>query len=234
MPELPILVAPPKPLKTMVLTDGGFDRCNNPAEEVYREVHILTTNSNKRIHTFVSVGTARQMRPFQSGKPRTAPVVEEGLSSLGNPEPNHEKMVETSKKDGFGYYRLNQANGLRVEMDEWKPSSQGNLTLETMTQSFNRWAVKQENILMFQDCAARLVQNRRERSRNRSRWERFALGKFYVCGEENCNLDCDETWNYRDEFCLHLKSQHGIAEGAEMKAMLQRCELAWEYKPSAA
>ncbi|KAK3315432.1 hypothetical protein B0H66DRAFT_565356 [Apodospora peruviana] len=83
---------------------------------------------------------------------------------------------------------------------------------------------------MFQTCAEVLVRNRRQRTRDLSRWERYALGKFYVCGEKNCTYDCDEAWHYRDEFVRHLHEHHRMDKRSVQKT-LGLCEQFWDYKP---
>ncbi|KAM7213897.1 hypothetical protein V8F06_010716, partial [Rhypophila decipiens] len=226
-----------KPPETIYLTDAGYGRANNPSEQVLLELRSLLANRNKKINTWVSVGTARSDKdkyPEEKKLRFTTPrVIMEGLNKLGDTEPVHEHMeVESRKNNGAGFYyvRLNEPGGLDIEMDEWKISGDINQTLEAIKVSFNNWASKTENVDKLQECARALVQNRRERAKNRPRWDRYALGSFYICGQKNCAYDCDKTWDYRDEFEKHL-TDHGIAAGETLTRMTRDCEQHWDYKP---
>ncbi|KAK3369947.1 acyl transferase/acyl hydrolase/lysophospholipase [Podospora didyma] len=218
---------------TVRFTDGGFGRANNPAEEVLRELRSILKSRFKRIGTWVSIGTARQAATSDPNDPNLVNTTLLSYARLGDPEPVHERMVGESAKDKFAYCRLNEVNGLpSVQMDEWLPRGSGTQTMETMKNAFASWAARAENVAKFQKCAKALVQNRRKRaSESKSLWERYALGKFYVCPEDDCIYDPDETWHYRTTFLQHLKWPHMKRNEAEIEAMLEQCEYVWEYKP---
>ena len=231
MPTLPrsALRAP----EEIYLTDAGLGRINNPSEQVLLEVRYLIANRNKKIDTWVSIGTARERTQPKGKKPHasTLGVVTETTKRHGDTEPSHEYMNRESQSEGrrFQYFRLNQPDGLSMDMDEWKVRGEENLTLKTIRAAFNEWAIKLPNVKMFRLCADELVRNRRQRVKNAARWERYALGNFYVCGEKNCSYDCDETWNYRDEFERHLQEHHKM-KNTSLEDTLERYEQHWDYK----
>lgn len=217
------------------LTDAGYGPTNNPSTEVLSELRFLMANRNKKINTWVSVGTARKsLQPKGKKSYATSGVVAEGLHNLGDTEKCHENMQRESQKkgaEGFDYFRLNEPDALSMEMDEWKVRGKHNETLKTIQDAFHKWASDVDITRIFGQCAEALVRNRRERVKNEARWQRYALGNFYVCGEENCSYDCDQTWNYRDEFERHLEEHHNM-EGRIVQTIVRRCEQRWVYKAS--
>lgn len=221
---------------TAMLTDGGFGRVNNPSEEVLLELRFILKKRHKRIGTWVSIGTARAMSA-PDGRPNILKLAKKGIEMVGDPEPVHERMLEESQREdnGFLYYRFNDPNGLSVDMDEWKPrgsgGNSGSQTMQVMDNAFATWANRVEVVKKFEQCAEELVKTRRARAKEGiSRWERYALGKFYVCTKNDCPYDPDETWHYRTNFIQHLKSDHGIIDQSDIENMLDECEYSWEYK----
>jgi hypothetical protein len=209
--------------------DAGFSPVNNPAEEAYHEV----TTSNHPIGTFVSVGTARKV-PFRSGR-GFGTKVKGGLEALGDTEDVHSRMnKEASSTDkGFSYFRFNQPNALPdVDLDEWIPRSSGKKTLEKMDVTFNAWAMQPDIQADFQKCAQELVRRRRLRTADASRWERFALGSFFVCPRDDCEDAGNRKWFGRAEFGAHLIEAHDEdADPANIKVIADNCKTDWVYKP---
>jgi hypothetical protein len=216
----------PKSHNTFI--DAGFSPVNNPAEEAYHEV----TTSNQPIGTFVSVGTARRM-PYRSGR-GFGTKVKGGLDALGDTEDVHSRInKEASSVDkGFSYFRFNQPNALSdVDLDEWIPGSSGRKTLEKMDTAFNAWAMQPDIQAEFQKCALELVRRRRLRTADASRWERFALGSFFVCPRDDCTDAGNTKWLGRAEFVAHLMAAHDEdSDPAHIKAIADDCKTDWAYK----
>jgi hypothetical protein len=210
-----------------IFIDAGFSPINNPAEEAYHEV----TTSNHPIGTFVSVGTARRV-PYRAGR-GFGTKVKGGLEALGDTEDVHTRMNKeaSSEETGFSYFRFNEPNALPdVNLDEWIPKSSGMKTLEKMKVTFNAWAMQPAIQADFQKCAQELVRRRRLRTADASRWERFALGSYFVC-PENCEDAGNRKWLNRDEFGAHLKQAHDEdADPAHIKTITDNCKTDWVYK----
>jgi len=208
--------------------DAGFSPVNNPAEETYHEV----TTSNHPIGTFVSVGTARKI-PYRSGR-GFGTKVKGGLEALGDTEDVHSRMnKEASSTDtGFSYFRFNQPNALPdVHLDEWMPRSSGKKTIEKMDVTFNAWAMQPDIQADFQKCAQELVRRRRLRTADASRWERFALGSYFVCPRDDCEDAGNRKWLGRAEFGAHLVEAHDEdSDPAHIKAIADNCKTDWVYK----
>jgi hypothetical protein len=222
---------------TVRLTDGGFGRNNNPGEEVLHELRSMMRSRNKKIGTWVSIGTGRARETADRNRPNMVGTVMQSFARVGDTEAVHEMLQEESQRDNFKfrYFRLNEASSLdSIEMDEWKPSGSsedsGRETLKKIDDAFNSWAGNVENVKRFQKCARALVMARRNRCKDISRWERYALGKFYVCRRNDCIYDPDELWHYRNTFRNHLREDHNIQDDEEMEDTMSRGEYYWEYK----
>ena len=214
---------------TALLFDAGFGADNNPSEKVYYELKNIFDRRQKSLATWVSIGTARKI--VKNGDKRTKTLIEEALNGMGDTERGHE-FLQGKCKDTFDYFRLNEPGGLSVEMDEWKPKDSGSQTIQSIETSFNRWAGEPENGKTFRNCAKKLVQIRRARRADPSLWERYALGSFYTCTQNQCKYDCDETWNYLDTFTHHLRADHGIDDNVDgWYDLLDLSRWNWVYKP---
>ncbi|KAK4162953.1 acyl transferase/acyl hydrolase/lysophospholipase [Cladorrhinum sp. PSN259] len=220
-----------------VLTDGGFGPQNNPSEEVYNELKTILPDS-KSVQVFVSIGTARSPpRPDQNAELRLRTVLRFAVDRVGDPEASHRRMEIFSAADGFLYYRFNEPNALEgVDLDDWKPrgsgANSGIDTMEKIRSSFNRYWEDAEVQEDFRNCARELVAIRRERTKDKSLWERFALGTTYTCREDRCKYEPDQTWEYRDQFIRHLVDDHGITISENQTEALRTGGLRWDYKKS--
>ncbi|KAK3321368.1 acyl transferase/acyl hydrolase/lysophospholipase [Cercophora scortea] len=219
-------------------TDGGFGGstpANNPSREALREIDFLK-RQHQKVGTFVSIGTAKRIRrPGAQGKEGVLDTVNEGLDAGGEVRGVDELMREASQRPHgpFDYFRLNSENGLeKVEMDDWEPRATGERTLADIQAAFDRWAGRIEVIMELQECARKLVGLRRRRLVDRSMWDRYAIGKYFVCNREDCKKGVDETWNYKSSFRLHLQYDHGIEDEEELERHYRSCEGGqWKYKP---
>lgn len=216
--------------KTALFSDAGFSEINNPSMTVLKELRSVFRDGPKTVANWVSIGTARQAS--NHGITTLRSILKKAVAELGDPEPEHERMRDLHHRD-FEYYRLNEPNGLPdFGMDDWEPKGSvdsGSKTIETMKNAFGKWASVPENQTSVQEVAKNLVDIRRARTANISMWERFALGRFFICPANNCWLDSDETWHYRDSFAYHLRTVHGYNE-EEVEKAVKTSNRDWQYK----
>lgn len=85
----------------------------------------------------------------------------------------------------------------------------------------------------LEDCAKLLVQRRRMRSGDSSRWERYATSSYYLCREGGM---CEKMArsNTRAEFERHLESAHSdsfdaYGRGTSTSALDKKLEACREY-----
>ncbi|RYC58480.1 hypothetical protein CHU98_g7726 [Xylaria longipes] len=204
--------------------DAGFSRDNNPCQELYQEIQYHH-GENKPI--LVSVGTARPKEEFHGDG--VIATIRRGLHRLGNPEEVHEQLEANKDSGQYSYHRLQDEDGIKVEMDEWKPKKVGNDTVERMKIEFRNWLQKDGIEDKFRECAKHLVQQRRRRMTT-PRWERFALGQYFVCQVKNCPKDRDNQWLDREDFENHLKREHIEEDYEDLSAALESCRQVWKYR----
>ncbi|PVH96068.1 hypothetical protein DM02DRAFT_731433 [Periconia macrospinosa] len=89
--------------------------------------------------------------------------------------------VEEIRRRGFPFWRFsNDRDSEFIAWDEWKPrkphSLSGDQTLALIDNDFRRWVAKRENVESLQECAMQLVEKRRARAENSSRWRAFSMG----------------------------------------------------------
>jgi hypothetical protein len=206
--------------------DGGFGEANNPSTEAYNE--IIT--SNERIGTLVSIGTARgKGDKFETGLRR---LIAATFAVVGDPEPSHLTMLKESKEKGFGYYRLNEPNGLPdLQFDEWKPRKNGSRTQQKILAAYQRWAADPKVLVQLQMCAMDLVRRRRLRTADESQWERYSIKAYFDCQETKCPKKGDKRWYSRNDFQNHLMVDHGMQEGEDLQKTILSHRKVWRYKP---
>lgn len=211
-------------LRTVTLSDAGFEKYNNPCEEIIRELDEL---HKKPAITLVSIGTARPER-VHTRKRVILSVVRRAVEGNGDPEKVHQ-TIENQGDSRIDYLRLNSPGGLDVEMDDWRPKKTGETTLEEIHRVFSVWegsGTVREDIAR---CADKLVQLRRQRaSGDEDRWKRFALGQYYVCLGNDCE-GYDHKFRTRADFEAHV-ARHVRSE-AEIKAEVRAGTRTWEYRP---
>lgn len=216
--------------RTALLSDAGFSRVNNPSMKVLAELRSIFRNGPKEIANWVSIGTGRQTSPHGISKLKS--VLRKAVTEIGDPEAEHEQMEQLHPRT-FDYYRLNEPNGLpHMEMDDWKPRrspNAGTETIQAMKAAVDRWVANHHEDL--RRAAESLVDIRRARTKDDSMWERFALGRQYICPAPDCYLDPDETWHYKDSFIRHLVDDHEYEEDSdELQTAVRRSSRDWEYK----
>ena len=219
-----------------ILTDGGFGHTNNPVRDAKKEVE--QRHGRTSVSTIVSVGTARKAtkrkRAFFSVPGWTRHFADQAT----DPEKNHADMQrehdDCLDEDGsFSYFRFNDPGGLKMALDEWKPKQvrfshaiSGHKTIEAMENAFGRWASNPENTNELHNCAAELVDRRRQRM-DTPKWELYATGAWYECDKKNCSFESD-----RDAFERHLRLYHNVLDPEELKRIILNCRRIWEYQPA--
>ncbi|KAI0912099.1 hypothetical protein F4823DRAFT_583249 [Ustulina deusta] len=209
--------------------DAGFSTANNPCLELKREIQY---HHGENTPVLVSIGTARPKEEFVGES--AAALIKRGLHQLGNPEEVHETLESDRYNGNYSYYRLNDEDGIRIEMDEWKPKKVGTETIARMRTEFQRWLQKDGVEDKFRECAEHLVRLRRVRMTT-PRWERFALGQYFVCQVRNCPKDRDNQWLDRADFENHLRREHRVEDyEGKLDEALNTCRRLWRYRQRAA
>ncbi|EJT82032.1 hypothetical protein GGTG_02006 [Gaeumannomyces tritici R3-111a-1] len=131
----------------------------NPAEEVKKELRNILRESDKKIRTWVSIGTTRPS---------------ETHIQSSDPEFVHRSLEEWASD--ARYFRFNGPNGPRdqnvVEMSEWWPPGSGTQTMEKMDTAFANYMLQPGNHTKLRECAQLLVECRRRRTtESRSHWD---------------------------------------------------------------
>lgn len=191
-------------------SDGGFGQTNNPTLEGIRELETLhrrpegTSVVYGSIGVVVSIGTARA-----DNKPGGTSIfkrAKEAFSTATDPQ----FVAEAVKYDDrTNCWRFNDKNGLDMELDDWKPnkfsSHPGRISINLMKDGFNRWLADWDNAESLKACARELVSRRRLRTRNGSKWERFATVAEFHCPSSECQ---NTAIGSRDDFEDHFESKH--------------------------
>ncbi|KAI1377436.1 FabD/lysophospholipase-like protein [Hypoxylon crocopeplum] len=211
------------------LEDGGLGPANNPSNLTYDELKKQMHNTDMKVGTLVSIGTARPME--QPSGPRILRVVKSVVSRYGDPEPTHWRMEQKAQEDpSFLYYRFNEPLKLSgVDMDDWKPRKTGINTIETMTNAFNSSVSEPDMVDYMQACARELVEARRARvDEDPAKWNRYALGRYFECGIEGCPDDFERETK-EENFIAHLRNRHNMDDD-EINAALRDCSGQWTYR----
>ena len=229
--------------------DGGFGS-NNPSYDAYRDiVHKHGGMHSSCMGPFVSIGTGHsrlEMFSNKSGNPRRALTNLKSATKLPSRSfKAHVKMQDMSEYDGrkvFPYYRFDGGEILgKIPMDAWEGDKfkwlkpKRNLHpagYKTLAQ------IKDATAIYLQDrhirdeikkCAEDLVYRRRLRTRDCSKWDRYASFSYYTCDETGCQTPRMST---ADAFKEHLRSSHSYAVSNKlMNDKLERCRrVNWVYR----
>lgn len=216
----------PEGKRAYIFEDAGFSTANNPCTELLWEIENHHGSNNP---VLVSIGTSRRGEEEFVGE-NIKTIIKRGLHRLGNPEQDHEALKRHNDKGDCFYYRFNDEGGLKIEMDEWKPKKAGDDTIGKMRNRFTAWLQGGDVAKRFEECAAHLVRLRRDRMETR-RWERFALGQYFVCQVKNCPKDRDNQWLDREDFESHLEREHIKRDyGGDLATTLDDCRRIWRYR----
>ena len=228
----PLEIKIPRSSQRMLFTDGGINYTNNPTIEGTRDIE--EAHGNHSIGVVVSVGTARKdQRPKEEGWFPIVSKLKGIVETATNTEPVHRDMEEKSGREEFPYFRLNDPGGLDVGLDQWEPrrsrnrNSAGSTTVRTIEDAFARWASDNDNHQKLTDCAAELVQHRKDRMSNTSMWERYATGCHFTCRFRGC--DTGDFFN-REQFRAHLRDKHPPMRRRSEDKVLEECRKSWQYQ----
>ncbi|KAF2849951.1 FabD/lysophospholipase-like protein, partial [Plenodomus tracheiphilus IPT5] len=194
-------------------TDGGFGAANNPTQAAYEDLEAKF-KSKAFIGAVVSLGTARARDHSTShGIIRR---VKKFANVATDPRPVAEFMLSRGLRH---YWRFNDEDGIQVDLDEWKPNGwltkqemRGSKTLKKIQDAFHRWTGQMDTQNRLKACAKLLVDRRRERTVDLSRWQRLAVrAEEYKCRHRLCTEDKFDTL-YRFE--VHWHQEHMNQEDA--------------------
>ena len=232
----PLKIDIPSSKEYMTFTDAGFGDKNNPTKEGTDEIEWM--HGTESIGIVVSVGTARRDEgSLRRGAFAFKSKLEEIAQKATDTERVHTDMEAKSVTEGFPYYRLNDPNGLKMQLDEWEPKpsrfnnrASGSKTLERIRIAFEHWLASDENRNLIQACAQDLVRCRRARSTtNRAKWERYATGAEYPCRIKGCE---SENFDNSVQFRQHLARDHRVNREDHFKKELKECRRNWRYQPA--
>ena len=142
---------------------------------------------------------------------------------------------EATTSYDFPCFRIRDLRDLPSPFDDWRPrksrffrnsEDSGRFTVHAIEVAFAQWASEIANISKFQDCASRLVANRRERMKT-AEWERYATACQFKCHIKGC--DAGVFLNRRD-FKEHLSRIHDKQDERELHDEVSRCMERWQYK----
>ncbi|KAL9106719.1 MAG: hypothetical protein Q9227_008288 [Pyrenula ochraceoflavens] len=211
------------------LSDGDI-LDNNPTMRAVQE--ILEVEGSGYLHSVVSIGTScanyiRVPSPYWS-KYRAFIEIFRRPEMGRDPEQTHE-FLERDLAQGrqkFHYFRFNDTKGVEVGRDELHPN---NHPLRPILEAaFQSW-VKALNIQeQFEECAIRLVRQRRARVLDQRRWERYATVSTYRCPEVRCEDELPNRHDFRD----HLKWEHDKSL-LDSSRIPESCWSRWQYQSHA-
>ncbi|KAL9091324.1 MAG: hypothetical protein Q9165_004958 [Trypethelium subeluteriae] len=220
-----------------IFEDGGFGRLNNPS--VRGKAEIKNLHGPRRLDIAVSIGTAKKAEP--GGRRKIFGVLRSLSAIATDVEDAHREMSECSKpdQDNFVYFRFNAEaeQALETPLDEWEPRGikakimgqrPGAKTIENITNAYRIWALDLKVQQDFRDCARALVQKRRVRARNESRWETFANVTSFKCGLAGCSRFHGAV--RRDTFRKHLEEDHPEVLPEQIGGLVSQQIKSWIYR----
>ena len=205
--------------------DGGFGS-NNPSAEAYQDIIAKHGDMESNMGPFVSIGTGiPPLELFSKKKGNFHNTMANFNAAKRFPSTTvkvHEQMVMHSKRDRqdmFPYFRFDGGQALgEIALDEWesqksvwsfkkkKPEPEAE-TLKKIKVVTHAYLYDPEVQADLWECAELLVKRRRLRSRDASRWERYASMSYYICGEPGCK---QEQINEADQLKEHMKAAHRV------------------------
>lgn len=234
-----------KPLPAMRFKDGGFG-CNNPSEEAYHDVVEAHGGLSRNIGPFISIGTGiGKFRLFSNKIGNFRDVCANAIAALKRPalttlaDKSMSYLANFDKAERFPYYRFDGGEVLgEVAMDEWKThrsknrshekKQPGAKTLEDIQRAVEAYLQQKGVQRDLEDCAKLLVQRRRFRTKDSSRWERYATTSYYLCKNGTCEkARFDTALGLRH----HLESYHGFEARGTVDEMLEQCRNYWWLYP---
>ena len=183
---------------SMELIDGGFG-ANNPSEEAFREVRLMSNNNLKAVQSLVSIGTGRNLEddPNPGTSYKLYLLYGNAAAKWATQSEGVHVTMHTFTRDVTDYYRLNVAEGLgKMKLDEWKGEC-GTGTLELIRSKTEHYLQSPLVRAKITAAAHRLVSIRRARSgyHDQDRWERFCYDIEYVCCINACHNGRERYWH---------------------------------------
>lgn len=233
------------PLPAMRFKDGGFG-CNNPSEEAYHDVLEAHGGLIKNIGPFVSIGTGiGKFKLFSAKRGNFRDVCANAVAAMKRPTLTtlvHKSMsylANFDREEKFPYHRFDGGEVLgEIAMDEWKSHGSKNRgrkkgqpgakTLENIHRAVEAYLQDKGVQRELEDCAKLLVERRRLRTRDASRWERYATTSYYLCRDGTCEKARFDT---SLEFRNHLESAHGLEALGDLDEKLGACREYWWLYP---
>ena len=174
---------------------------SNPSWVIYKEI---AEEQSQKLDCLVSIGCgrAKTKRPTNLWRSR--------LYRIGDSTKLDRDLKTRADDQGFQYYRLDvEHEEERVRLDEWKPKSSGEATIQKIRGATEKYLQQKHIETECRTLAELLVQKRVQRART-IRWELFASGTWYVCPEKNCP-DQNPRFEHRNALLDHLRAVHGFA-----------------------
>jgi len=238
--------------KVVRFKDGGFGS-NNPSFEIYNDVVRKHGGYSKNIGVFVSVGTGfSELRMFgEEGLTRAGTRFREFYANLkaarkmaSRTQGAHEAMEGHAFRDNkviFAYSRFDGGKELgKIKIDEWKSNRLSNLvkgkqtvsggtTLQNIEKAVKIYLSDPKVQNELDDRAKILVLRRRLRTRDKSKWDRYASASWYKCPFFTCS-DTSEHKTYT-KFEDHVRKEH-LQEFRDegFDAIAQRSRRCWLYR----
>lgn len=224
--------------------DGGFGT-NNPTKEAYYDI-VDKHGGRSKIGLVISIGTGITPLSLFARKPgnlnNTIANIRAATKLPSRTLKAHEDMLRLAEKDGeelFPYYRFEGGETLgEIAMDEWKSNRFTTFTglsdergyktirkIEVGTAAYLQQRDVQRDLVI---CARLLVRRRRLRTRDVSKWDRYASASHYECYlEEGCETSRIKTSQQYED---HIKSHHGIRIDDSVRKRMQSSRRCWIYR----
>lgn len=223
--------------------DGGFGT-NNPTKEAYYDIAIKHGGRTK-IGLVISIGTGITPLSLFARKPgnlnNTIANIRAATKLPSRTLKAHEDMLHLTENDGeepFPYYRFEGGEFLgEIALDEWKSHRFTKLTghrpergyktirkIEVGTAAYLQQSEVQRDLAA---CARLLVRRRRLRTRDVSKWDRYASASHYECHLEDCEASRIKTSQQYED---HIKNDHGIQIDDSVRKRMQSSRRCWIYR----
>jgi hypothetical protein len=208
--------------------DGAFG-CNNPSTEAYWEVVKKNGYQAGFIKLCVSIGTGKAqggkdyaMRPGIVNILRRIKSAKAKVLDCENTHHQMEALMLAAKKP---YVRLNAGVNVGITpLDEWSTKRKDGLTtLKYLERETNIDLGNEDMQRRIKELASQLVQHRRERAKDATRWKRFTQCTSFPCSL--CNTG--NLLPLPRDLKAHLKNNHPEfhhQQRRQLDAYVQRCE----------
>jgi hypothetical protein len=204
--------------------DGGFGSANNPVLHAVREVNQMSGNVENPIALTISIGTgmSRHPSPFDGNGflGKWGAFFRFTTHIASDSEQTHLNMQgwhNTPSRRGR-YHRFNVDSGLEdIKLGEWETAGTECITIEKIESATTAYLQKPEVQSRLRYFAEILVDNRRARSCDQSKWNIVATGLQYHCTEDACDARniCHTS---QEELRDHLKAAHRYSDNTEQES----------------